>query len=280
MNGPYRHKSRAAIAVAVIGVLVAWYSQRDAQSSRAIPQNDPPVRTDTRENAPRPRETSLGPDHPGSHSHAGVDFDFYLMTLSWHPAFCADGHSNKPECGTTGAHPLTIHGLWPERLRAGAYPHDCPAPRLDLAPALERELEEYMPGVQSHLQEHEWRTHGACTGLDDDEYFQDAIKLARELDAALRPALTTLAGRETSAGELRAAANAYHAGLGATFVLQCHTLREAPSALRNRPFLIEVRQCVDHDGAGGAPGTPLDCASVQRRDQGCGSSFRIAELPR
>jgi hypothetical protein len=48
--------------------------------------------------------------------------------------------------------------------------------------------------------------------------------------------------------------------------------------LRNRPYLIEVRQCIDDDGPNGAPGTLLDCATVNRRDQGCGRSFRIAEL--
>jgi hypothetical protein len=37
-----------------------------------------------------------------------------------------------------------------------------------------------------------------------------------------------------------------------------------------------VRQCLDDDGPGGAPGTPLDCATLKRRDQGCGQSFLIA----
>jgi len=137
-----------------------------------------------------------------------------------------------------------------------------------------------MPGMQSNLHDHEWRTHGGCSGLDDDDYFQQTLDRARGMDAALRMRLTSLAGRETTPAELRAAADAYRAGLGATITFQCRTLRDAPAALRNRPFLIEVRQCIDDDGAHGAPGTPLDCASVERRDQGCGRSFRIAELTR
>jgi hypothetical protein len=52
-------------------------------------------------------------------------------------------------------------------------------------------------------------------------------------------------------------------------------LRDANSA---QPHLIEVRQCVDNDGPGGAPRTPLDCAAVKRRDQGCGQHFRIAGM--
>ena len=98
------------------------------------------------------------------------------------------------------------------------------------------------------------------------------------MDAALRPELTTLAGRETTSDALRAAADRYSPGLGATFTLQCRTLRNAPARFRNRPYLIEVRQCIDDDGANGVPDTRLDCATVNRRDQGCGKSFRIAEL--
>jgi ribonuclease I len=207
-----------------------------------------------------------------------ADFDFYLLALTWHPAFCTNGYGNKPECAVRQPRPLAIHGLWPEKLAAGAYPHDCRAARLDLAPALAHELEEYMPGMQSNLHEHEWRKHGGCSGLDDDVYFELTLAHARQMDAALRTELTTLAGRQTSPNELRAAADRYRAGLGATFTLQCRTLRDAPTHLRNRPYLIEVRQCIDDDGPNGAPGTLLDCATVNRRDQGCGRSFRIAEL--
>ncbi len=66
-------------------------------------------------------------------------------------------------------------------------------------------------------------------------------------------------------------------GLGRTLTFHCRTLRGASS---RRPYLIEVRQCVDNDGPGGAPGTALDCAVVKRRDQGCGASFRIAGATR
>jgi ribonuclease I len=233
------------------------------------------------------REKHGPPTIPASsHDHARPEpgtyatragFDFYLLALTWHPAFCLDGHGNKPECRKPQPHPLAIHGLWPERLAAGAYPRDCRAPRLELAPALARELEDFMPGMESNLHDHEWRTHGGCSGLDDDVYFQYSLDRARDMDTALRRELTTLAGRETTPAQLRAVADGYQPGLGATIVFQCRTLRGAPATSRNRPFLIEVRQCIDDDGPGGAPGTLLDCSSVNRRDQGCGRSFLIAE---
>ncbi len=126
------------------------------------------------------------------------------------------------------------------------------------------------------LHEHEWREHGGCSGLDDDVYFQRTLDLARELDAALGARLTTLAGRDTSAAELRETADLFQPGIGATFTLHCRTLRGSG----NTPVLVEVRQCVDNDGPGGAPGTLLDCARVKRRDQGCGAPSASPEQAR
>lgn len=204
-------------------------------------------------------------------------FDFYLLALTLHPAFCADGHARKPECRARVPRMLAIHGLWPERLDPGAYPRDCPAPALELDPGLAFELADYMPGMRDGLHEHEWRKHGGCSGLGDDEYFRSTLEHARTLDAALGARLTTLAGREAGAQELRDYADQFAPGLGATFTLHCRVLRNAPSALRQRPVLVEIRQCLDDDGPGGAPGTALSCAAVKRRDQGCGASFHVAE---
>jgi ribonuclease I len=262
------HKAKVALAIAVIGALVAWYQARQKQQ----PPADAPSKTSTTPEETRERRNPVTP----SAGSKAAEFDFYLMTMSSHAAFCADGHGRTPECEVRAPRPLVIHGLWPERLQAGAYPHDCPAPALHLDPALAADLEEYMPGMRADLHEYEWRKHGGCAGLDGDEYFRDALGLARNLDSALAARLTTLAGRETSSGALREYADQFRPGLGATLVFECRTLRAAPAAQRRRPFLVEVRQCIDNDGANGAPGTPLDCAGVNRRDQGCGGSFLIA----
>ena len=73
--------------------------------------------------------------------------------------------------------PLVIHGLWPERNEPRTYPHDCPAPPLELDSALALELADFMPGMADGLHEHEWREHGGCSGLDDDEYFHQALEM-------------------------------------------------------------------------------------------------------
>jgi ribonuclease T2 len=254
MRGLKSHRGKTALAVAVIGALFAWYSQRGGE--RAPPVEPPPA-----------RDATSAPSYADSRP-----FDFYLLALTWHPAFCADGHLGKSECRVRQPRPLVLHGLWPENRKPGAYPRDCPAARLDLAPALAGELARHMPGMASNLHEHEWRKHGGCSGLGDDEYFQHALDLARTLDAALGRTLTTLAGHTADAADLRAAADRFRPGLGATLTVHGRTLRGAE---RREPSLVEVRQCVDNDGARGAPGTVLDCATVDRRDQGCGLSFII-----
>jgi ribonuclease T2 len=203
----------------------------------------------------------------------GAKFDFYLLAMTSHSAFCADGHERERECRVPGRRPLVIHGLWPENLEPRTYPHDCPAPQLSLDPMLEQQLGELMPGMADGLHVHEWREHGGCSGLDDDEYFQRTLELARPIDAALGARLTTLAGRETSAGELRETAELFRPGIGCSLTFHCRNLRGSGKV----PVLFEVRQCVDNDGPGGAPGTLLDCANLRRRDQGCGASFLIAE---
>jgi ribonuclease T2 len=247
-----RRNTWLTTVVALIGVLVAWISQRDSGKS------PPDVQADSRDSpAPNP---------------AGAHFDFYLMAMTVHPAFCAD-NSRRQECTSGNHRPLVIHGLWPERMEPCTYPHDCPAPRLDLDPALSLELADFMPGMADGLHQHEWREHGGCSGLDDDDYFRDALELARRVDGALGATLTTRAGGEITAGELRDIADLFSPGLGRTLTFHCRTLRDAPS---RRPYLMEVRQCVDNDGPRGAPGTALACAVVKRRDQGCGASFLIA----
>ncbi len=254
----------------IIGVIVASYLQRA--------EKDPgPMVEEARGSGKSAVPELEVSDDPGQRR---ADFDFYLLAMSVHRAFCAD-HEGKPECRVPASPPLAtrrglvIHGLWPEKLEARAYPRDCPAPALDLEPALARELADFMPGMQSGLHAHEWRKHGACSGLGDDEYFRRTLELARRIDAALAPELTTRAGGTATPDDLRAAADRLDPGLGATLTFHCRTRRGALE--RGRPLLFEVRQCLDDDGAHGGPGTPLACTRVNRRDQGCGRSFQVAE---
>ncbi len=90
-------------------------------------------------------------------------FDYYLLTLSWSPEFCYS-HRDKPEC-QSGHFGFVVHGLWPQY--NDGYPENC-----STAPGLANpgEMADLMP--DAGLVAHEWTTHGTCSGLNAEKYFQ------------------------------------------------------------------------------------------------------------
>lgn len=121
---------------------------------------------------------SLARGHrPRQSGQPGV-FDFYVLTLSWSPEFC---HSHSPEC-QNGHHGFIVHGLWPQFTEG--YPENCSnAP----GPTNPSEMLDIMPDEK--LIQHEWTTHGTCSGLSADEYFKllrrayTSIKIPAQLSA-------------------------------------------------------------------------------------------------
>jgi ribonuclease T2 len=138
----------------------------------------PPVaprsETEARPRAPeyQPRDSS---NYAGNNEHrrrsrrgrpeeqaAPGQFDFYLLNLSWSPEFCAT-HGDSPECGRNLG--FVVHGLWPQDT-TGDYPQHCSdAP----GPSNAQADTDIMP--TANLVEHEWQTHGTCSGLGADNYF-------------------------------------------------------------------------------------------------------------
>jgi len=107
-------------------------------------------------------------------------FDFYLLNLSWSPEFCAT-HSDSPECGKNLG--FVVHGLWPQDAN-GDYPQHCSdAP----GPANPQADTDIIPTAS--LVEHEWQTHGTCSGLGANDYFAEihkafaAVKLPANIGA-------------------------------------------------------------------------------------------------
>lgn len=120
-------------------------------------------------NTPAPTITEPTSVHPrasnallptGAHG-----FDYYLLNLSWSPEFCYS-HANAPECGRHAA--FVLHGLWPQNTD-GSYPQHCgDAP----GPSQPSQYSDIYP--DAGLLEHEWRTHGTCSGLSPDDFFTTA----------------------------------------------------------------------------------------------------------
>jgi len=96
------------------------------------------------------------------------DFDYYILALSWSPAYCNLNPGDHSQCGNR-RFAFVLHGLWPQ-YRDGGYPEQCSGPRLP-KPVLERALA-FMPSEK--LVRHEWQSHGLCTGLSPRDYFLDA----------------------------------------------------------------------------------------------------------
>jgi ribonuclease T2 len=101
----------------------------------------------------------------GSESHTGQPgvFEYYVLALSWAPEFCYS-HGYGPEC-QSGKHGFVVHGLWPQY--TNGYPENC-STALGLADP--SNMLDIMPDPK--LVEHEWRTHGTCSGLDAEAYFK------------------------------------------------------------------------------------------------------------
>jgi ribonuclease T2 len=286
--------SAAAVVAALLSAVVYQWTQSSKPEAPSGERSAPTVSQPAeRAGAPAeaPAATSVvrapSADAPGAalrvsdnYQQPGENFDFYLMALSLHPAFCEDGNANKRDCRIASAadnarRPLVIHGLWPENRKPEAYPRDCEGPRLHLTRELRAALDEWMPGTAAGLHSHEWRKHGTCSGLDAAAYFEESIALVRRANDVLRPTLLASIDRQVSAASLRAAADAVAPGFGASITFHCRNVRSADPGKRGRPYLIEIRQCIDNDGANGAPSTPLSCTAVGRRDQGCGAQFWI-----
>lgn len=105
-----------------------------------------------------------------------ADFSYYILALSYAPEFCAHpgGRKDPRECGP-GRRPFVVHGLWPQNENSRG-PERC-GPARPVAASLVNAMLKYFP-TESLIQ-HEWATHGTCSGLTPAEYF-DAVRRAAD----------------------------------------------------------------------------------------------------
>ncbi|MGH8171691.1 MAG: ribonuclease T2 family protein, partial [Rhodanobacteraceae bacterium] len=158
-------------------------------------------------------------------------YDYYVMALSWSPTYCQTHEDEEEQCGHKG-YGFILHGLWPQ-YESGGGPEQCSSEdepdRKTIANALA-----FMPSRR--LINHEWRAHGACTGLGPAGYFG----LADRAFAAVRipPALTAPEKPvQMDANQLVAAFRSANPGLDEDMLsLHC-----------SRGDLVEVRICLDKD---------------------------------
>jgi ribonuclease T2 len=105
-------------------------------------------------------------------------FDFYVLSLSWSPSFCAANAERSfrrpdPQCGPR-PYSFVVHGMWPQYDRG--FPEFCQVPAPRLGRNIVGSMLDLMPSPR--LVYHEWDRHGTCSGLSQSAYF-DTIRKAR-----------------------------------------------------------------------------------------------------
>jgi ribonuclease T2 len=93
------------------------------------------------------------------------EFAYYVLSLSWSPAFCLDS-PGKAECGGPRRFGFIAHGLWPQN--ESGWPQNCDV-HAAVPDSVVNDLQDVMPA--RGLIYHEWKTHGTCSGLDPQAYF-------------------------------------------------------------------------------------------------------------
>jgi len=169
-----------------------------------------------------PASSPLGAQRGGGGT-AG-QFDTYVFSLEWTPAFC-EGKSGLPECTSMtpdrfDAKNLALHGLWPDKNNDSSHSYGycgvdsktqsldngstwCRMPALNLSGPVLSRLTTAMPGVASCLENHEWYKHGSCSGYTPDDYFAQAAALVEAVSASnFGRFLTARVGRTIAASDL------------------------------------------------------------------------------
>jgi ribonuclease T2 len=128
--------SRSTLKVAVFALALT------AAPTAAVAENAPPVAT--------------------------MPFDYYVMSLSWAPGFCALGGQEtlSPECAAGSGEGFVVHGLWPDN-DYRADPEGCTGEEASPADL----SEEHGLYPNDRLAAYEYRKHGTCTGLSAHDYF-------------------------------------------------------------------------------------------------------------
>ncbi len=203
---PNRRVVQSLVAVIVLG-LASGYSVWQQKSDKA-----------------REQSRANGEKSP-------VAFDYYLASLSWSPSWCESNPQDRDQCGRRGFG-FILHGLWPQYDHGGG-PRDCPGNDQPGSKTISRALA-FMPSPG--LIQHQWRSHGRCSGLAPEAYFNLAdrafagIRIPMSLTATVKPP-------PMSAEDVRTAFVESNPGMSSDMLaVSCH-----------RNTLSEVRICLDTD---------------------------------
>ena len=97
------------------------------------------------------------------------DFDYYVMSLSWSPTWCAleGDRRGSPQCEDNADFGWVLHGLWPQY--ENGWPSYCRTSERN--PSRSDTAAESDLFGSSGSAWHQWNKHGRCSGLSADDYY-------------------------------------------------------------------------------------------------------------
>jgi ribonuclease T2 len=103
---------------------------------------------------------------PVTNSGAMKAFDYFVLSLSWSPDYCAtSGSDDEAQCSIGKKLNFVLHGLWPQNQKG--YPSNCSNEKI--SSSVKQKFSGLYPSTS--LIDHEWEKHGTCTGLSAEAYF-------------------------------------------------------------------------------------------------------------
>jgi ribonuclease T2 len=189
----------------------------------------------------------------------GKGFDFYVLALSWSPTYCQDDQARKRDviqCSGPRPFAFVVHGLWPQ-FESG-YPRSCPTSHSRPSQTQARAMLDIMPSER--LVQHEWESHGTCSGLEAREYLS-VVRAAADRVAIPETYASAPDWRRVSAGDVEAAFVAANPSMTPTGI----------GVAKRGNNLSEVRICLTLDLA------PRNCPQVDQ--SGVKASTRLALPP-
>ncbi|MBV1864805.1 MAG: ribonuclease T2 [Rhodobacteraceae bacterium] len=101
-------------------------------------------------------------------------FDYYVLSLSWSPNWCAltGDVRGEDQCNPRHDYGWVLHGLWPQQEKG--WPAYCHTSKRAPSRAMTAAMIDIMGS--SGLAWHQWKKHGSCSGLSAESYY----RLARQ----------------------------------------------------------------------------------------------------
>lgn len=176
-----------------------------------------------------------------------ADFDFYVLSLSWSPDYCATTDNADPnQCRVGKKLGFVLHGLWPQYING--YPSDCATTRLP-----DKVLAKF-PNLfpSTSLAFHEWSKHGTCSGLTPEGYLSFAQDIKASVAIPIDYQRPTKALRVTTDALKQAFLDANPDFTAATVVVNCSG---------SGRFLKEIYVCFSIDGE------PIECSRELQKNE-------------